>query len=101
MARATEATIPSSQSLNGTLPSQGSQITTVAIQSVSGASRPRIRSLPLSFKRPDRSGVGVFVDPRIQNAFECITGDHQSIQEEVSMSSSSFMQGLLIAENAG
>jgi len=45
--------------------------------------------------------VGVFVDPRIQNAFECITGDHQSIQEEVSMSSSSFMQGLLIAENAG
>jgi len=45
--------------------------------------------------------VGVFVDLRIQNSFGCITGDHQSIQEEVSMSSSSFMQGLLIAENAG
>ncbi|WP_259726375.1 hypothetical protein [Synechococcus sp. CS-197] len=43
----------------------------------------------------------VFLDLRIQGISGCITGDHQSIQEEVSMSSSSFMQGLLIAENAG
>ena len=95
------ATIPSSQSLNGTLPSQGSQTASVVIQRVRGASRPRVRPLPLRFKCSDRSGVGVFVDLRIQNPFGCITGDHQSIQEEVSMSSSSFMQGLLIAENAG
>ncbi|EAU74975.1 hypothetical protein RS9916_35747 [Synechococcus sp. RS9916] len=33
--------------------------------------------------------------------FECIAGVHLSIREEVSMSSSSLMQGLLIAENAG
>ncbi|EAQ68222.1 hypothetical protein SynRS9909_02547 [Synechococcus sp. RS9909] len=33
--------------------------------------------------------------------FESNTGVQPSIQEEVSMSSSSFMQGLLIAENAG
>ncbi|WP_201738003.1 hypothetical protein [Synechococcus sp. BS55D] len=33
--------------------------------------------------------------------FEGIAGVHQSIQEEVSMSSSSLIQGLLIAENAG
>ena len=101
MARATVATIPSSQSLKGTLPSQGSQITSVVIQSVSGASKPRGRSLPLWFKCSERSGVVVFLDLRIQGISGCITGDHQSIQEEVSMSSSSFMQGLLIAENAG
>jgi len=33
--------------------------------------------------------------------FEGIAGVHLSIREEVSMSSSSLMQGLLIAENAG
>jgi len=33
--------------------------------------------------------------------FEGITGVHLAIREEVFMSSSSLMQGLLIAENAG
>jgi len=40
-------------------------------------------------------------DPRVRFTIERIAGAHQSIQEEVSMQSSSFMQGLLIAENAG
>ena len=40
-------------------------------------------------------------DPRVQLAIECIAGFHQPIQEEVFMHSSSFMQGLLIVENAG
>ena len=40
-------------------------------------------------------------DLRVQFAIERIAGAHQSIQEEVFMHSSSFMQGLLIAENAG
>jgi hypothetical protein len=37
----------------------------------------------------------------IPDVIECIAGAHQPLQEEVSMQSSSFMQGLLIAENAG
>jgi len=40
-------------------------------------------------------------DPRVQYAIERTAGAHQPIQEEVFMHSSSFMQGLLIAENAG
>ncbi|WP_170951848.1 hypothetical protein [Synechococcus sp. GEYO] len=35
------------------------------------------------------------------DCFEGIAGVHLAIREEVSMSSSSLMQGLLIAENAG
>jgi hypothetical protein len=38
---------------------------------------------------------------RGRSGFEGITGVHLAIREEVFMSSSSLMQGLLIAENAG
>ncbi|WP_042503908.1 hypothetical protein [Parasynechococcus marenigrum] len=56
---------------------------------------------PLGFKGPDRSGVVASSDLWVLDTTECITGAHQPFQEEVSMQSSSFMQGLLIAENAG
>jgi len=45
--------------------------------------------------------VKAFSIVRGLGGFEGITGVHLAIREEVSMSSSSLMQGLLIAENAG
>jgi len=45
--------------------------------------------------------VKAFSVVRGRVGFEGIAGVHLSIREEVSMSSSSLMQGLLIAENAG
>ena len=57
--------------------------------------------VPLRFKRPDRSDVRPSSTFRGEFGFESSTGVQPSIQEEVSMSSSSCMQGLLIAENAG
>ena len=93
--RATLATLPSSQSRSGRFPRPGSQ-------------RHRVRShnstgfvVPLWFKCPDRSDVKAFSIVRGLGGFEGITGVHLAIREEVSMSSSSLMQGLLIAENAG
>jgi hypothetical protein len=53
------------------------------------------------FKSSDRSDVVPFSDLRVLNTTECIAGAQQSTLEEVSMISSSLMQGLLIAENAG
>jgi len=45
--------------------------------------------------------VKAFSTVRGWDGFEGIAGVHLAIREEVSMSSSSLMQGLLIAENAG
>ena len=56
---------------------------------------------PLGFKSSDRSDVVTSSDLRVLDSTECIAGAHQSTQEEVSMISSSLIQGLLIAENAG
>ena len=58
-------------------------------------------AVPLWFKGPDRSDVKAFSAVRGRSGFEGIAGVHLAIREEVSMSSSSLMQGLLIAENAG
>jgi len=58
-------------------------------------------AIPLRFKGPDRSDVKASSAVRGRVGFEGIAGVHLSIREEVSMSSSSLMQGLLIAENAG
>ena len=53
------------------------------------------------FKCPDRSDVVASSDLRVLDTTECIAGAQQSTLEEVSMISSSLIQGLLIAENAG
>ena len=53
------------------------------------------------FKGPDRSDVVTSSDLRVLDTTECIAGAQQSTLEEVSMISSSLIQGLLIAENAG
>jgi hypothetical protein len=68
---------------------------------VKAALRPRTAPVPLWFKSKDRSDVKPSSTFRGDVGFESNTGVHQSIQEEVSMSSSSLIQGLLIAENAG
>jgi len=68
---------------------------------VTAALRPETPPVPLGFKRQDRSDVKPSSTFRGEVGFESNTGVQPSIQEEVSMSSSSFMQGLLIAENAG
>ena len=93
--RATLATRPSSQSRSGKFPSSGSQRNRVSSHISTGF------AVPLWFNCPDRSDVKAFSTVRGWDGFEGIAGVHLAIREEVSMSSSSLMQGLLIAENAG
>ena len=93
--RATLATRPSSQSRSGRFPRPGSQRHKVRSHNSTGF------AVPLWFKCLDRSGVKASSTVRGQDGFEGIAGVHLAIREEVFMSSSSLMQGLLIAENAG
>ncbi len=56
--------------------------------------------MPLPFVSPVSSDVEP-LNPLGSAGFECIAGWQQSPKEEVPVSSSCSMQGLLIAENAG